>query len=763
MVKLKQNETQDFKSYHVIVNQEIPERNVYLVSVKPTENYSEVLTKLKNDPKVEIAEPNYIKKITALHDEYSQSQWYLPTLQLPDAWSITKGSPNTVVAVLDSGIRNSTDIKNVFQGADFVDNDYSPNDLNGHGTFVSTILAASHNDEGIAGISPETSILPVKVADYAGNVSTYSEYDGIQYAMDQGADIINMSFGGYYYSEMMENLIWEAHEAGIVLVAAAGNESSDDEYYPSYPATYPGVISVSATNESNQRSWFSNYGYSVDVAAPGSNIMSMDNYGRYGTGNGTSFSAPIISGIASLLHGRNNSWTPDEIEYALEKSAKNYNGFRWNEDLGYGIANAYKAITTKIPARKNDNPQYLNEATVLKHGETIKEPLQLPLDLDTYKFQVKNQSETRIDIANLEDHMDVIGLLLKDNLDGTYTQVDVIDAGYRGDAESYNFSASPGTYYLVVTEYDDQWSDQSYHLDLTITPQAPERIYGLNRYETAIEISKQGWGTSDTVILATSLNFPDALAGAPLAYQMDAPILLTNKDKLTEVTRNEIISLGAQKVILLGGESAIAKSIETELKDLGVQIQRINGENRYDTAGKIADLIKKQSPQTINKAVIANGNNFPDALTVASYAARNGIPILLSQTERIPEATKQALHGVSETIVVGGEMAIGDAVFDELPMPDRVSGNNRFETTASIINELGLPKDKMFITTGFNFADALTGSVLAAKWNRPIVLVKQDDIPAPTSELINANQVNDFIILGGPAAVSVNTGLDLLR
>ncbi|WP_286170891.1 cell wall-binding repeat-containing protein [Bacillus sp. NTK071] len=276
-----------------------------------------------------------------------------------------------------------------------------------------------------------------------------------------------------------------------------------------------------------------------------------------------------------------------------------------------------------------------------------------------------------------------------------------------------------------------------------------DRTSGENRYETAIEISKKGWDSADTIVLARGDMFPDALAGAPLAYKYDAPILLTEKYKVSSALKEEIARLGAEKAIILGGEQAISTYVEYSLKSLGLKVERIGGEDRYETAVNIAAKLGG-SP---DKAILANARNFPDALSVASYAAKNGYPIVLTDNDQLPAVSKKILSNTDEQIVVGGKDVISAKVFDQLSSAVRYSGKDRYATSAAIATVLTPNTDTAIVATGLKFADALAGSVLAAKEDAAILLVKPDDIPDPISDAINEIDINNFHILGGTNAI----------
>jgi putative cell wall-binding protein/predicted DNA-binding protein/phenylpyruvate tautomerase PptA (4-oxalocrotonate tautomerase family) len=310
---------------------------------------------------------------------------------------------------------------------------------------------------------------------------------------------------------------------------------------------------------------------------------------------------------------------------------------------------------------------------------------------------------------------------------------------------------SPGKTYDFSVVARDEAGNESKPLKAqgTTLGQSLNRISGSTRFSTATEISKSGWETSDIVLLARGYDFPDALAGAPLAYQLDAPVLLTGKDSLSDETITELKRLKAKKVILLGGEAALSESVEKSLINMKLEVERIAGSNRFETASKIAERLDS-APE---KAILTYGYNFPDALAVASYAASKGYPILLTQKDKLPTETKEALSGTQEVYVIGGAAVIQHSVTSQLQKFTRISGSDRYETAVNIIDKLQMSTEKVYVATGTNFADALTGSVLAAKKEAPILLVKQNEIPKVVEEFIQKKQMNDFTILGGKSAV----------
>ncbi|WP_439144818.1 cell wall-binding repeat-containing protein [Virgibacillus profundi] len=295
---------------------------------------------------------------------------------------------------------------------------------------------------------------------------------------------------------------------------------------------------------------------------------------------------------------------------------------------------------------------------------------------------------------------------------------------------------------------------------LFISSEQLDRISGEMRYDTAIEISQEGWETSDTVILSRGLEFADALAGVPLAHKLDAPILLTPNDDLRDNTLEEIERLGAGEVIILGGTGAISENVVEELEEADLDVRRIAGGTRFETAALIASEV---SPDGAEEVVVVNGMDFPDALSVASHAAKEGLPILLTKSESLPQVTEAAISDLNagKTIVVGGTMVVSDEILEQLPDADRLRGADRYETNVEVAKHFGVENKHMYVATGKLYADALTGAVLAAKNDSAILLVS-DEVPKGVSEFMTENDANRITIFGGEGAVSNNVA-DMLE
>ena len=250
------------------------------------------------------------------------------------------------------------------------------------------------------------------------------------------------------------------------------------------------------------------------------------------------------------------------------------------------------------------------------------------------------------------------------------------------------------------------------------------RISGNNRISTAINLSRKYFDHAYTLVLVNSKEYPDSLTAAPLAKALKAPILLNDSNRLDTQVKNEIRRLGVKKVILVGGNNSLAIGIEKDLKIMNLELSRIAGKDRYDTSARLAKQLVKLTGYS-DRAIVASGENFPDALTASSIAAKDDLPVLLVKSTSIPYYIDEVMKdmGIKKTILVGGNKSIGKNIESELRAEYRIAGKNRYET-ANLVREYGYIKPKkIFLTTGESFADALVSSALAAMENAPIQLL----------------------------------------
>ncbi len=306
-------------------------------------NVEAAVKALSKNPNVEYAEPNYTFQSTWTPNDtyYSGYQYGFLTTDTDLAWDITRGSSGQEVAVLDSGVDyNHPDLDGkTIRGYDFVDNDWYPMDLNGHGTHVAgTVAAETNNAQGVAGMAPNTKILAVRVLNAQGSGSLADIADGIEYAADAGAEVINLSLGCDCNTTTLKNAVNYAWNKGVVVVAAAGNDGVSTTFEP---ASYTNAIAVAAVDRYDRLASFSNWGASwVDVAAPGVDIASTYPNNGYVYMSGTSMAAPHVAGLAALLAGQGRS--ASQIRAAIENTADNISGTGFY--FKHGRINSYDAV-----------------------------------------------------------------------------------------------------------------------------------------------------------------------------------------------------------------------------------------------------------------------------------------------------------------------------------------------------------------------------------------------------------------------------------
>lgn len=251
---------------------------------------------------VEFAEPNYLVHAELIPNDSLYNQQYGPRrIGLETAWDAGIGSPSVVIAIVDTGIELShPDLSaRIVPGWDFVDGDSSANDTNGHGTHCAGIAAASmNNSRGVAGVAGGSKLMPIRVLGTNGTGTLADVASGVVWATDHGARVISMSLGTGSNSTTLGSAIDYAWNRNVLVVAAAGNYNSTAPVYPGY---YTNCIAVASTDQNDARSSFSSYGSWVDVAAPGSSIVSTYRGGAYQTLSGTSMAAPAVAGVGALI------------------------------------------------------------------------------------------------------------------------------------------------------------------------------------------------------------------------------------------------------------------------------------------------------------------------------------------------------------------------------------------------------------------------------------------------------------------------------
>jgi len=285
-----------------------------------------------------------------------------------------------------------------------------------------------------------------------------------------------------------------------------------------------------------------------------------------------------------------------------------------------------------------------------------------------------------------------------------------------------------------------------------------DRWFGQDRYETAVEISKAGFPSgSDAVIIATGLNHPDALAAAPLATRIDAPLLLVRGGSVPSSTLLEVRRLSPDRIYILGGTAAVPSSAQGVLDDVA-PVTRLAGADRYETAVKIS---RATHSSTVDTLYVTAGTSFVEPLAAGPVAAVSQSGLLLVKPDSIPGVVANEISRLSPSkiVVVGGGVVVSQAVVNQLsayaPTVQSISGSNRYHTSV-LVSRHGFPSgaDTVLIATGTIFPDALSGGGVAGDLDAPILLLEPGSLPFTVADELRRLNLSTVRILGGPAAVS---------
>ncbi len=355
------------------VGDTLPQIRVWQVSVSvdmPIAATERTLARLVERGDAEWSEPNGVYHLAAITPDdtyYQAKQWNLRRMNLPDAWMLTTGD-TTPIAIVDTGLdldhpdlwrkiwRNTDEIAangldddvNGFVddlwGWDFVSSDATPQDDLGHGSHVAGIAGAeTNNATGVAGVSWESTLMALKALDSGGNGDWLDVAAAVLYAADNGARVINLSLGGYAYSQAVAAAVEYAQSRGCLVVAATGNSYTQPSPVM-YPAALPGVLAVANTDSTDHVYLSSNRGPEVDVAAPGVNIFSCGSTGSYYPNTGTSMATPHVSGLAALLWSLRPMDSAAQVTYMITSTAQDVDAPGWDRNTGYGRVDAGGAM-----------------------------------------------------------------------------------------------------------------------------------------------------------------------------------------------------------------------------------------------------------------------------------------------------------------------------------------------------------------------------------------------------------------------------------
>jgi minor extracellular protease Epr len=797
----------------------IPQLGVRVVETTAAEA-AQVQATLEAEPgvvAVEVDQPVQAHDVVAAADRTPNDtlwshQWGLRKVGGPAAWDRHVGTPDTVVAVLDTGVDAlHPDLAgNVLPGYDATLRTAGGMlDLNGHGTHVAgTIAALTDNDRGVAGMCWQCAILPVKVLSSTGSGSLSDVAAGIVWAADNGADVINMSLGGTSTMSLLHAAVQYAASLDVVLVASAGN---DGVTTVNYPAGYPEVIAVASSTSEDTRSSFSNHGSWVDVAAPGSSIASTVP-GGYGGMSGTSMAAPHVAGAAALLRSFVPGATAASARTALEDTAVHVGS--WVE---HGRIDVDALLATAAPGRpgtpvvtRGDRSAVVKwsapsqgaspissytvtaspgGATVTVAAPTTSATVDQLRNGTSYTFEVAASNTYGTGPASAPSAATtpagaplappaVVAVPGERSIAVTWEAADANGSPLTGyhvileptgtahavDATTTSVTFSdldPSTAYTASVTASNALGTSAAARSSEVVPGEERNIVALtpglvrtaggDRFATAAAVSAATFSSADVVYVATGGNYPDALAGGAAAGALGAPILLV-AGSVPSSTAQELARLSPDRIVVLGGRGAVSDAVMSELGRFA-PVSRLSGADRFATAAAVS----KAAFDAAEVVYVATGGNYPDALAGGPAAGATDGPILLVSGS-VPASTADELARLSpeRIVVLGGRGVVSDAVVGELERfapVTRVAGADRFATAAAVSQAAFDTAEVVYVATGGNYPDALAGGPAAGATDGPILLVS-GSVPAATAQELTRLAPRRIVVLGGPGAVS---------
>ena len=613
---------------------------------------------------VRSAEPDVMRTSTAVpNDPRFSEQWYLQTpgssaqgIDLPSAWDITRGSSSVVVAVIDTGRLDHPELSGrLVDGYDFVSQTKNSKDGDGwdsdetdvgdwsesddplytctvgdpfkssswHGTHVSGIIAANaDNSVGIAGVAPNVRVQHVRVLGTCGG-RTSDEAVAIRWAAGLPVDgvplnptpakVINLSLGSQTACAAVEQAaIDEAVAAGVTVVVAAGNAGLDLDTNDFAPSKCANVISVAALRFDGSRASYTNYGSSIDVAAPGGpgGILSLQNGGTrtadsswtYGYKQGTSMSTPIVSGIAALVLSVNPNLTPAQVESIIESSARPF------------------PTGVSTPCSSNPSDTFHCGTGIADAGAALRlAAQQLPQNStpSTRLGSTGDRFTTNLAVEALADRTDVIlvsGSVYPDGLAASalakQENADIVlvpPTGLGSEQIAAIVRENPQTVWIlggpqaIPTSVETQLTTSTSLGGAGLDSSRIERVFGATRYDTAVEVSKRidtiaYLAAQPTAIIVRGDSFADAVIAGPAAFGITGgigshPVFLVNRDTIPAGVVEQLRARQITNVLVVGGTSVVSEAVRLGIQSLGINTTRVAGPDRYATAAALGQLL----------------------------------------------------------------------------------------------------------------------------------------------------------------------------
>ena len=466
-----------------------------------------------------------------------------------------------------------------------------------------------------------------------------------------------------------------------------------------------------------------------------------------------------LNGINPYENLDDNSTSPNAIltlDYRfIEKDpTNNENPYSQDDELGQAKKEAKISIDNLSKLDSNSKAKYKADIDNAKSKEKINEILKEAKDANDKK-EAKDAND------KIEKNIDKSKKDAKSEIDKLTDLSNDEKTNFKNKIDS---STSKGSIEAIAKEAKDlnkKKKDKKKKKSEKI-----QRLSGDNRYETSVEVSEKNFKSADTVVLASGQNIADALVASSYADIEEAPILLANKNSISDEVLDEIERLKADKVVIVGGQSSISSSVESRLKKEDIKVTRISGSDRFDTSDKLSQEVSRLSKKS-SQAILVNGYKNIDALSVSSLATKEELPILLNGRNALNMSVKNRLKqmNVNKVYIIGGNNSISSDVEKELKRMQisvvRLSGTDRYETSANIAKYAYKDFDEAIVASGENPVDALAASTLTGKKEAPILLTNRNKIPKSIKKIIEDMDIGKITIVGGENSITDNVMDDM--